>query len=54
MHNGCCVFTWSDATGVLEGELLPAAGDDSAAADKEPGEEAGIAFETPCRNLLQP
>ena len=47
------MFTWSDATGVVEGELLPAAGDDSAAAGEEPGEDAGIAFETPCRTLLQ-
>jgi len=38
----------------VEGELLPAAGDDSAAAGEEPGEEDAMAFETPCRDLLQP
>jgi len=32
----------------------PAAGDDSAAAGEEPGEEDGIAFETPCRDSLKP
>lgn len=47
----------SDVTGLLDGELLAAAGDDSAAAGEAPGEEAGedvgIAFETPCMHALQ-
>ena len=43
----------SAVTGLLDGELLAAAGDDPAAAGEAPGEEAGIAFETPCMHALQ-